>query len=260
MGHERQTVSYSVRNGVFYDIKRNYTSILWIFKGFIPNTYAHNSNIARNMFLLGILTRMGSPSKGYVKKIVIDPPSNQVINFSAILLEVTLFVAVAFTMIRYVEIVRPGVLDLGITEDQGDGFIISFNLKALVTYLAVLTLTLILHESLHGVVYWRVGGRRPAISLKGIFIYVSAPPEVYFQRNKYLWVGATPIILITLVGVLLVPFLPSSLMLLDVLFVALNAAGSSGDLVMILMLLRYPSSSLIRDLGSGMEIYELNAA
>jgi hypothetical protein len=212
------------------------------------------------MFLLGILTRMGPPSKGYVKKIVIDPPSNQVINFSAILLEVTLFVAVAFTMIRYVEIVRPGVLDLGITEDQGDGFIISFNLKALVTYLAVLTLTLILHESLHGVVYWRVGGRRPAISLKGIFIYVSAPPEVYFQRNKYLWVGATPIILITLVGVLLVPFLPSSLMLLDVLFVALNAAGSSGDLVMILMLLRYPSSSLIRDLGSGMEIYELNAA
>jgi hypothetical protein len=203
---------------------------------------------------------MGSPSKGYVKKIVIDPPSNQVIKFSAILLEVTLFVAVAFTMIRYVEIVRPGVLDLGITEDQGDGFIISFNLKALITYLAVLTLTLILHESLHGVVYWRVGGRRPAISLKGIFIYVSAPPEVYFQRNKYLWVGATPIILITLVGVLLVPFLPSSLMLLDVLFVALNAAGSSGDLVMILMLLRYPSSSLIRDLGSGMEIYELNAA
>ena len=212
------------------------------------------------MFLLGILTRMGSPSKGYVKKIVIDPPSNQVIKFSAILLEVTLFVAVAFTMIRYVEIVRPGVLDLGITEDQGDGFIISFNLKALVTYLAVLTLTLILHESLHGVIYWRVGGRRPAISLKGIFIYVSAPPEVYFQRNKYLWVGATPIILITLVGVLLVPFLPSSLMLLDVLFVALNAAGSSGYLVMILMLLRYPSSSLIRDLGSGMEIYELNAA
>jgi len=53
--------------------------------------------------------------------------------------------------------------------------------------------------------------------------------------------------------------LPASLMLLDVLFVALNAAGSAGDLVMILMLLRYPSSSLIRDLDSGMVIYGLGA-
>lgn len=118
---------------------------------------------------------------------------------------------------------------------------------------------LIFHELLHGVAFWRVSGEMPKIGLKGIFIYVSARPSVYFQRNKYLWVGAAPIVLLTLVGVLLVPILPPSLILLDVMIVTLNAAGSAGDLVMILMLLRYPSGSLIQDLGSGMVIYELLA-
>jgi hypothetical protein len=107
------------------------------------------------------------------------------------------------------------------------------------------------------VVFWLVSGETPTVSLKGVFVYVSAPPSVYFRRDRYLWVGVAPVVSLTLVGVLLVLFLPPSLMLLDVLFVALNAAGSAGDLVMIFMLLRYPSGSLIRDLGSGLVIYGL---
>ena len=200
-----------------------------------------------------------SPPKGYVEKAVIDLTSEQRMKFSAVLLGLALIVAVSVAMVRYVDIVRPGALDLGITEDQEGRIIISFDLGSLLSYFAVLVLVLVFHELLHGVVFWYVSGETPVVGLKGIFIYVSAPPGVYFQRNKYLWVGAAPIISLTLVGVLLVPFLPLSLILLDVLFVALNAAGSAGDLVMILMLLRYPSSSLIRDLGSGMVIYGLGA-
>ena len=118
---------------------------------------------------------------------------------------------------------------------------------------------MVFHELVHGVVFWLVSGEAPTVGLKGVFVYVSAPPSVCFRRDRYLWVGAAPVVSLTLVGVLLVPFLPPSLMLLDVLFVALNAAGSAGDLVMILFLLRYPSSSLIRDLDSGMVIYGLGA-
>ena len=198
---------------------------------------------------------MDSPPKGYVEIAVIDLTSERGMKFSAILLGLALIVAVAVAMARYVDIVRPGALDLGITEEQGGGISLSVDLGSLLSYFTVLVLVLIFHELLHGVVFWRMSGETPVVGLKGIFIYVSAPSSVYLQRNKYLWVGAAPIISLTLVGVLLVPFLPSSLILLDMLFVTLNAAGSAGDLVMILMLLRYPSSSLIRDLGSGMVIY-----
>lgn len=199
-----------------------------------------------------------SPPKGYVKKAVIDLASEPRIKFSAILLGLALIVAVSVAMARYVDIVRPGALDLGIIEDQEGRISISFDAGSLLSYFTVLVLVLISHELLHGVVFWRVSGETPVVGLKGIFIYVSAPPSVYFPRNKYLWVGAAPIISLTLIGVLLVPFVPPSLLLLDVLFVALNAAGSAADLVMIFMLHQYPSSSLIQDLGSGMVIYELS--
>ena len=200
-----------------------------------------------------------SPPKGYVEKAVIDLTSEQRMKFSAVLLGLALIVAVFVVMARYVDVVRPGALDLGITVDQEGSIIIGFDLGSMLSYFAVLVLVLVFHELVHGVVFWRVSGETPTVGLKGIFVYVSAPPSVYFQRDRYLWVGAAPMVSLTLVGVLLVPFLPHSLILLDVLFVALNAAGSAGDLVMILFLLRYPSSSLIRDLGSGMVIYGLRA-
>jgi len=200
-----------------------------------------------------------SPPKGYVEKAVIDLTSEQRMTFSAILLGLALIVAVSVAMARYVDVVRPGALDLGITKDQEGRTVISFDLGSMLSYFAVLVLVLVFHELVHGVVFWRVSGETPTVGLKGIFVYVSAPPSVYFQRDRYLWVGAAPMVSLTLVGVLLVPFLPPSLMLLDVLFVTLNAAGSAGDLVMILMLLRYPSSSLIRDFGSGMVVYGLSA-
>ncbi|MFH2111429.1 MAG: DUF3267 domain-containing protein [Candidatus Bathyarchaeota archaeon] len=185
--------------------------------------------------------------------------SEQRMKFSAVLLGLILIVAVAVAMAWYVDVVRPGVLDLGIADYQEGGIIVSFDLGSLLSGFAVLVLVLVFHELVHGVVFWRVSGVAPTVGLKGVFVYVSAPPDVYFQRDRYLWVGAAPLISLTLVGVLLVFFLPPSLLLLDVLFVAMNAAGSAGDLVMIFVLLRYPSSILIRDVGSGMVIYGLRA-
>ncbi len=200
-----------------------------------------------------------SPPEGYVEKAVVDLTSEQGMKLAAVLLGLALIVAVPVAMAWYVDVVRPGALDLGLTKDQEGSIIIGFDLGAMLSYLAVLVLVLVFHELVHGVVFWRVSGEAPTVGLKGVFVYVSAPPSVFFQRDRYLWVGAAPMVLLTLVGVLLVLLLPASLMLLDVLFVALNAAGSAGDLVMILMLLRYPSSSLIRDLDSGMVIYGLGA-
>lgn len=203
---------------------------------------------------------MESPPEGYVEKAVIDLTGEQRMKFLAVLLGVVLVVATSVAMARIVDAVRPGVLDLGLAEYQEGRIVGSFDLGSLLSYLAVLVLVLVLHELLHGVAFWGVSGKAPTVGLKGVFVYVSAPSSVYFQRDRYLWVGVAPLISLTLVGVLLVPFLPPSLLLLDVLFVALNAGGSAGDLVMVLVLLRYPSSSLIRDVGSGMAIYGLRSA
>ena len=198
---------------------------------------------------------MGSSPKGYVELAVSDLTKDQRMKFSAIILGLALIIIVSITMARFVDFVRPSALDLGMTKDQEGRTVISMG--SMFCYFAVLVLVLVVHELVHGVVFWWVSGEKPTVGLKGAFVYVSAPPSVYFQRNKYLWVGAAPMITLTLAGVLLVPFLPPSLLPLDIFFVAINAAGSAGDLVIICKILRYPASSLIRDIDSGMIIYGL---
>ena len=198
------------------------------------------------------------PPRGYFEKRVIDLTGEQKIRFSAILLGLVLIIFFTVAMYRFVNIVRPGALDIDLTELREGGIGINIDFLSLLGYIIVLVLVLIFHELIHGVFYWIVSGEKPKMDRKGVFIYVSAQSRVYFQRNKYLLIGVAPVVLLTLVGIILVSFLPHSLILYDLVFVILNAAGSAGDLVMIFMLLSYPSSSLIQDLGSEVVIYELS--
>ena len=107
----------------------------------------------------------------------------------------------------------------------------------------------------HGVFFWRFTGKCPTVGIKGLYVYVTAPSEVYFPRNQYLVVGIAPLVLLTLVGLLLVIIVPVVVVPILILFIAFNAAGAAGDLQMAAWLLSYSPDTLMQDNGSNVIVY-----
>ncbi|OGO35046.1 MAG: hypothetical protein A2W35_20075 [Chloroflexi bacterium RBG_16_57_11] len=126
-----------------------------------------------------------------------------------------------------------------------------------VTFLVIvlaLVAVLLLHELVHGAFFWLITRSRPRFGLKITYAYAAAP-DWYIPRNPYLVIGLAPLILITLVGVALLPLLPAALVLPWVLALALNASGSVGDVYIIGWILARPANALVNDHGDCINIY-----
>jgi hypothetical protein len=124
----------------------------------------------------------------------------------------------------------------------------------LVDLAVVFVLMVLLHEGIHGLFFWVYTGERPKFGLKLLYAYASAP-DWYIRRNPFMWVGLSPLILISLSGVLLIPWIPVGWIPALILFLTINAAGSMGDAFIILKLLSQPDDALIQDLGDSFTIY-----
>jgi hypothetical protein len=123
-------------------------------------------------------------------------------------------------------------------------------LGIVVAFVAVL----VLHELVHGLCFWLITRSRPRFGLQLAYAYASAP-EWYIPRNPYLVVGLAPLILISLVGIALLPWLPQSLLLPWIFALAVNASGSVGDIYIIGWLLGRPASAMVNDHGDCIQIY-----
>ena len=126
-----------------------------------------------------------------------------------------------------------------------------------VTVLAILlalVAVLLLHELVHGAFFWLLTRSRPRFGLQITYAYAAAP-DWYIPRNPYLVVGLSPLALITLVGVALMPVLPEAWVLPWVLALALNASGSVGDVYIIGWLLSQPGDTLVNDHGDSIHFY-----
>jgi Putative zincin peptidase len=126
-----------------------------------------------------------------------------------------------------------------------------------VTFLAIviaLVAVLLLHELVHGALFWMITRSRPRFGL-GITYAYAAAPDWYISRNPYLVVGLAPLVLITLFGVALLPILPAALVMPWVLALALNASGSVGDVYIVGRLLARPANTLVNDHGDCIHIY-----
>lgn len=113
---------------------------------------------------------------------------------------------------------------------------------------------LLLHELVHGACFWLITHSRPRFGLQAAYAYAAAP-DWFIARNPYLIVGLAPLVLISLVGLLLLPWLPNALLLPWIFALAVNASGSIGDLYIIGWLLRRPASALVNDHGDCIHIY-----
>jgi hypothetical protein len=113
---------------------------------------------------------------------------------------------------------------------------------------------LLLHELVHGTCFWLITRRPPRFGVQLAYAYAAAP-QWYIPRNPYLIVGMAPLVVITLVGVALLPVLPAALLLPWIFALTINASGSIGDLYIIAWLLTRPASALVNDHGDRIYIY-----
>lgn len=128
------------------------------------------------------------------------------------------------------------------------------DLPGLAAILLAFGLILIVHEGVHGLFFWLFTGSRPVFGLKAAYAYAAAPGW-YIPRNRYLWVGLAPLIVISLAGLLILPRLPSGWLLAWLLALATNASGAIGDLYVVGWLLGQSPDVLVNDHGDGMRVY-----
>lgn len=108
---------------------------------------------------------------------------------------------------------------------------------------------LVVHEGLHGLVFWLTTCEAPKFAFK--WYYASASPgEWLLPRRPFLIATLLPLVAITLVGLLLLPFAGASWRFLLILLIVFNASGAAGDLLVALRLAKLPPETLSRDSGS----------
>jgi hypothetical protein len=128
-------------------------------------------------------------------------------------------------------------------------------LPTIILLVLVYLLMMVLHEGLHGlVIAW--AGQIPRFGVKWRLGVVYATTDGgYFSRNVFIAIALAPLVGITLLGLVLVWFIPDGWGYWVGWMVVLNAAGAIGDLWMSVVALRYPPTALIRDEAESIRVY-----
>ena len=113
----------------------------------------------------------------------------------------------------------------------------------------------IVHELIHGFFFWRFTGDRPRFGLHIFYAYAAAP-DWYLPRNRFIIVGAAPFVLITITGLILLPYIAPQAVTELLIILTLNAAGSVGDLLVIGWLITQPRTTMINDVGPSITFYK----
>lgn len=123
-------------------------------------------------------------------------------------------------------------------------------LLAFVVIVAALAAMLVLHEAVHGIFFWLFTRSRPLFAFKGLYAYAAAPGW-FIPRWPFLVIGLAPLLLISLAGLVIMPFIAFPFSLVLILALIANATGAIGDLYLMIRLLFVPQDALIEDWGEG---------
>jgi hypothetical protein len=120
--------------------------------------------------------------------------------------------------------------------------------------LLLIVLVLVVHELIHGLAFWLFTRSRPKFGFKGYAAYAGAP-DWYLWRNQHLATGLAPFAVITLIGLVLLPIIPSAHVHLVLWPIAFNAVGAVGDLAVAFYELLQPRNALVNDTGMVITLY-----
>ena len=125
----------------------------------------------------------------------------------------------------------------------------------LIGVIAANVLFIIAHEGIHGFFFWTATHQIPRFGFGGSYAFAAAP-DWYIPGRIYFWIGASPLVVISLVGVFAIPVIPFNFLLFWILGLLINAAGSVGDIYVLYVLLRQIGNIMICNLGDLITIYK----
>ena len=119
----------------------------------------------------------------------------------------------------------------------------------LLALLAGLALVIVLHELIHGLFFWLYTGERFQLGIRPFYAF-AASPSWYIPRGQFVIIGLAPLVIITGLGFALLWIVSLPVAAVVLVSMAVNAAGSAGDLFVIGWLFTKPAGHLVRDSGS----------
>lgn len=116
----------------------------------------------------------------------------------------------------------------------------------------------VLHEGIHGLFFALFGGQRPKFGLSRSFAFAGS--DAYYAKLPYLWITLSPAVVLSLLfGTLsvlsMVQVLPLSLFWVFYFLHAFHFGGAVGDFYVALRLLLLPAQLLVKDDGTGMDVF-----
>lgn len=162
-----------------------------------------------------------------------------------------LFALTAWGFISILAFLRPQEIRYGISIGM-----ISLGgvIQVLLMFLGVTALMIVLHEAVHGALFWWFTRAVPRFAFKGAYAYAAAPGW-YLPKNLYLTVALGPLMVLSLSGIGLMLVIPPGWFLALLFFLVTNASGAVGDLWVVGWLLRQPNACYANDRGDAVTLY-----
>jgi hypothetical protein len=117
-----------------------------------------------------------------------------------------------------------------------------------------LGLMIVLNDAMRGILLWIITGQRPKLGFHGFVTYTAAPGW-YIPRNTAIAIRLAPLVIITVAGIALLPFVPLNLVPGVLLLISLNIASAVGDAVTVWWLFRKPKTALVQDDGESVRVF-----
>lgn len=134
----------------------------------------------------------------------------------------------------------------------------SGDMLGFVGVLVLIAAIMVLHEGLHGLVFWLTTHEAPKFEFK--WYYASASPRGwYLPRRPFMIATLLPLVAMTFAGLLLLPFVGAQWRYILTLLIVLNASGASGDFLVALRLAKLPPETLSFDSGAEVKFYAPHA-
>lgn len=129
-------------------------------------------------------------------------------------------------------------------------------LMSIPTVLLIILLVVVLHELSHALFLGLFSRERPQIGFNLLYAYAAAP-DWYFTRRQFVLIGLAPVLLLTLAGFMVLPWVSIVTTARLVLALTVNAAGAIGDFVVVIWALGQPANILLRDEGTAVSAYKI---
>ena len=122
--------------------------------------------------------------------------------------------------------------------------------------LLLIVLYMYVHELIHGLFIWTFSRKRPLFSFNIRKPYAALAPGAFITRNNDLIAMYSPLIIITLTGLIVWPIVPMQAIPAVILIISVNIGASISDIVQSIWLIRFDKNSVVGFDGKGSIVCE----